>query len=73
VSFTDDYSRSAVIQILSNKNQVQDALEAFVNTMETQFDRKVKAIQSDRGGEFWNKEMIEYCKSKGIIHRKTNP
>jgi hypothetical protein len=35
VSFTDDYSRSAVIQLLSNKNQVQDALEAFVNTMET--------------------------------------
>jgi hypothetical protein len=73
VSFTDDYSQSAVIQLLSNKNQLQDALEAFVNMMETQFDRKVKAIQSDRGGEFWNKEMTEYCKSKGIIHRKTNP
>jgi hypothetical protein len=71
VSFTDDYSRSAFIQLLSNKNQVQDALEAFVNTMETQFDKKVKAIQSDRGGEFWNREMTKYCKSKGIIHRKS--
>jgi hypothetical protein len=72
VSFTDDYSRSAVIQLLSDKNQVQDALEAFVNTMETHFDRKVKAIQSDRGGEFWNKEMTDTARAKGSS-TGTNP
>jgi hypothetical protein len=36
------------------------------------FDKKVKAIQIDRGGEFWNKEINSFCRSKGIVHRKTN-
>jgi transposase InsO family protein len=73
VSFIDDYSRCAVIQLLENKNQVKTALSAFVSTMETQFDKKIKTLRSDRGGEFWNKEMQSFCASKGIVHQKTNP
>jgi hypothetical protein len=74
VSFIDDYSWCAVIQLLENKNQVKTALSAFnVSTMETQFDKKVKTLRSDRGGEFWNKEVQSLCASKGIVHQKTNP
>jgi hypothetical protein len=73
VSFIDDYSRCAVIQLLENKNQVKIALSAFVSTMETQFDKKVMTLRSDRGGEFWNKEVQSFCASKGIVHQKTNP
>jgi transposase InsO family protein len=73
VSFIDDYSRCAVIQLLQNKNQVRTALSAFVSTVENQFDTKIKKLRSDRGGEFWNKEIQEFCASKGIVHQKTNP
>jgi transposase InsO family protein len=73
VSFIDDYSRCAVIQLLQNKNQVKTALSAFVSTMENQFDTKIKKLQSDRGGEFWNKDVKEFCANKGIVHQKTNP
>jgi hypothetical protein len=62
-----------VIQLLQHKHQVKAALESFVNRMETRFEKKVKAIQSDRGGEFWNKEIDSFCRTKGIVHRKTNP
>jgi hypothetical protein len=68
----DDYNWCAVIQLLENKNQVKTALSAFVSTMETQFDKKVKKLRSDRGGKFWNKEMQSFCASKEIIHQKTN-
>jgi transposase InsO family protein len=57
----------------SNKNQVKIALSAFVSTMETQFDKTIKTLRSDRGGEFWNKEVQSFCASKGIVHQKTNP
>jgi transposase InsO family protein len=73
VSFIDDYSWCAVIQLLENKNQVKTALSAFVSTMETQFNKKIKTLRSDRGGEFWNQEMQSFCASNGIVHQKTNP
>lgn len=73
VSFTDDYSRCSVLTLLKEKKQVKGAMEAFVTRMETQLDRKVKSFQSDRGGEFWNRETEDFCGEKGIIHRKTNP
>ena len=41
--------------------------------MENQLGRKVKKIQSDRGGEYWNGEVKEFCAQKGIFHQKTNP
>jgi hypothetical protein len=72
VSFIDDHSRCSVIQLLQHKHQVKAALESFVNRMETQFDKKVKAIQSDRGGEFWNKKIDSFCRSKGICNGWTS-
>jgi hypothetical protein len=57
VSFIDDYSRCAAIQLLRSKDQVKKGLAAFVTRMETQFEGRVKKLQSDRGGEYWNKDI----------------
>ena len=32
-----------------------DVLETFINEVETQLDRKVKVVRSDRGGEYYGK------------------
>ncbi|GAQ93484.1 hypothetical protein KFL_015700010 [Klebsormidium nitens] len=73
VTFIDDYSRCGTVQLLKTKDQAKQALEAYVSCVETQLGRKVKKIQSDRGGEYWNSEVTEFCARKGIIHQKTNP
>lgn len=73
VTFIDDYSRCGVVQLLQNKEQARRALEAYVNLVENQLGRKVKRIQSDRGGEYWNGEVKEFCAKTGIFHQKTNP
>ena len=73
VTFIDDYSRCGTVQLLSTKEQAKQALEAYVSCVENQVGRKVKKIQSDRGGEYWNSEVKEFCARKGIIHQKTNP
>jgi hypothetical protein len=72
VSFIDDYSRCAAIQLLRSKDQVKKALAAFVARIETQFEGRVKKLQSDRG-KYWNKDTQAFCEQKGIIHEKTNP
>ncbi|GAQ87846.1 hypothetical protein KFL_003820010 [Klebsormidium nitens] len=73
VTFTDDYSRCSVIQLLKTKDQAKQALRAYVNLVENQLGKKVKKIQSDRGGEYWNGEVKDYCAETGIFHQKTNP
>ncbi|KOG98498.1 integrase catalytic domain-containing protein DI49_2906 [Saccharomyces eubayanus] len=39
-----------------------------IQYVETQFDRKVREINSDRGTEFTNDQIAEYFVSKGIHH-----
>jgi transposase InsO family protein len=58
---------------LRSKDQVKKAMAAFVSRMETQFEGRVKKLQSRRGGKYWNKDIQAFCKQKGIIHQKTNP
>ena len=41
--------------------------------MQTQFGGKIKAIRSDRGGEYISKNVQELLKQHGIIHQKTTP
>ncbi|GAQ92153.1 hypothetical protein KFL_009340020 [Klebsormidium nitens] len=73
VTFIDDYSRCGVVQLLQTKEQARRALEAYVNLVENQLGLKVKRIQSDRGGEYWNGEVKDFCAKTGIYHQKTNP
>ncbi|GAQ83662.1 putative retrotransposon protein [Klebsormidium nitens] len=72
VTFIDDFIRCGVVQLLQNKEQARRALEAYVNLVENQLGLKVKRIQSDRGGEYWNGEVKEFCAKTGIFHQKTN-
>jgi transposase InsO family protein len=44
-----------------------------VNEKENQLGLKVKKFQTDRGGEFLNEEMRDFCQTKGNVHRTTNP
>lgn len=41
--------------------------------IETQFNTRVKSIQSDNGKEFVNGGMTQYLTDRGIIHRLTAP
>ena len=34
--------------------------------MENQIEKKIKALRTDNGGEFWKKEFEDFCKKCGI-------
>ena len=48
------------------------AFKRFKNEVETQLDKKIKVIRSDRGGEY-ESPFKEVCLEYGIIHQTTAP
>lgn len=61
------------VRFIKNKNQALDEFKSFKALIENRHDKKIKALQSDNGGEFINKEFDEYLKSQGIQRRLTTP
>ena len=52
VHFIDAYSRFTWIYPLTLKSQVKDVFTLFQKHVELAFDRKIKCVQSDWGGEY---------------------
>ena len=44
----------------------------YKNEVENQLSRKIKAIRSDRGGEY-EAPFREFCSEHGIIHQTNTP
>jgi fructose/tagatose bisphosphate aldolase len=55
ITFIDDYSRYGYLYLLSEKSQALDAFKNFKAEVETQLGKKVKAVRSDRGGEYYGR------------------
>ena len=72
-TFTDDYSRLAVVIPLAAKSDVPGAVKEIISKWETQTGKSLKAVRTDRGTEYLNSELHKYFRSKGIIHNTTAP
>ena len=71
VTFIDDYSRFTRVYLLRNKDETLDMFLSYKAEVENQFNRKIKRIRSDRGGEYI--PLNDYCEKEGIIHEVTHP
>nr|GFA23802.1 putative ribonuclease H-like domain-containing protein [Tanacetum cinerariifolium] len=58
---------------LEHKDKTYPILKDFINLVENQLNKKVKAIRCDNGTEFKNAHMIGLCGSKGIKREYSNP
>nr|GEX70498.1 putative ribonuclease H-like domain-containing protein [Tanacetum cinerariifolium] len=70
---TDYYSRFCWVFFLEHKDETYPILKDFINLVENQLNKKVKAIRCDNGTKFKNAHMIELCGSKGIKREYSNP
>nr|GEZ74041.1 hypothetical protein [Tanacetum cinerariifolium] len=57
---------------LEHKDATYPILRDFINLVENQLNKKVKAIRCDNGTEFKNAHIIEHCGSKGIKREYSN-
>nr|GEW46245.1 hypothetical protein [Tanacetum cinerariifolium] len=70
---TDDYSRFCWVFFLEHKDETYLIFKNFINLVENQLNKKVKAIRCDTGTKFKNAHMIELCGSKWIKMEYSNP
>jgi transposase InsO family protein len=69
----DDFSRYMWIALLQSKDEAFDAIKRLQKAAEIEKSLKLKALRTDRGGEFNSDEFAEYCERLGIKHFRTAP
>ncbi|GJV61874.1 retrotransposon protein, putative, ty1-copia subclass [Tanacetum coccineum] len=52
ISFTDDFSRYGYVYLLKHKHEVFKTFKVFKNEVENQIEKTIKALRSDRAGEY---------------------
>ncbi|GJT16435.1 retrovirus-related pol polyprotein from transposon TNT 1-94 [Tanacetum coccineum] len=70
-SSSDDYSRYGYVYLLKHKHEVFETFKVFKNEVENQLGKTIKAIRSDRGGEYISQEFKDYLKANGIVQQLT--
>jgi transposase InsO family protein len=71
VSFIDDFSRYVWIYFLKNKSDVESIFLQFQKHVENMLNSKIKAVQSDWGGEY--QRLHNYFQASGISHHISCP
>src|SRR5665213_3518279 len=73
VTFTDDYSRYGYLYLMRHKSETFEKFKEFQHEVELQLGKKVRAIRSDRGGEYLSYEFEDYLRDCGIVSQWTPP
>lgn len=68
----DDYSRVIFIELLKEKGEAAEKLKELIVLKENQMELKLKAVRTNNGGEFTERDLEEWLKEKGIKH-ELNP
>ncbi|GJU89735.1 putative ribonuclease H-like domain-containing protein [Tanacetum coccineum] len=55
-----------------DKDETSGILQNFFRQIENQLNHRVKIIRSDNGIEFKNRDMLEFCRNKGIKQEYSN-
>ncbi|CAH9069840.1 unnamed protein product [Cuscuta europaea] len=73
LTFIDDYSRKTWVYFLKQKSEAFEAFKKFKALIEEESGYSIKAMRSDRGGEFTSKEFNQFCEDNGIRRPMTVP
>ena len=73
VSFVDDFSKFTKIYLIKTKDEVSRLFLKFKVETENQLGKMIKRLKSNRGGEYCDKTLKEFCETNDIIHEFTAP
>ncbi|GKC37563.1 retrotransposon protein, putative, ty1-copia subclass [Tanacetum coccineum] len=73
LTFTDDFSCYSYVYLLKHKHEVFETFKVFKTEVELQLGKKIKALRSDRGGEYLSQEFKDYLSKNGIVQHLTSP
>jgi transposase InsO family protein len=69
----DDHSRYMWLELLTTKDEALEHFKRFRAAVEVESGRRLKAIRTDRGGEFNSGAFVVFCSEHGIKHNTTTP
>jgi transposase InsO family protein len=72
-TFIDNHSKHAVVYFIRSKDMFVKAFNIFLSWAETQTSLKMRALHSDRGGEYMAQCVQDILKQRGIEHHLTMP
>ena len=73
LTFTDDLSRYGNIYLMKHKSKIFEKFKEFQSEVENHRNKKIKFLQSDRGGEYLSYEFGLHLKQCGIVSQLTPP
>ena len=73
ITFIDDKSRWTIAYPMGTKSECFHYFKLFQRSAERQTGRKIKALRSDRGGEYNSNEFRDYLEKNGIAQQLTVP
>lgn len=71
VTFIDDFSKYTEIYLMKRKSDTFDKFKKYILGVQTQFNKKVKTVRSDNGGEYINESFKTFCAERGIACQYT--
>lgn len=71
LTFTDDYSRYSKVYFLKRKNEVIEKFKIYAAEVTNRFEKTIKTIRSDNGGEYTSDSFENLLKTMGIHHQRT--
>lgn len=69
----DDHSRYMWLELLARKDEALACFKKFRAVAELELGRRLKALRTDRGGEFNSGAFVVFCSEHGIKHNTTTP
>ena len=73
ITFTDDYSRYGYVYLMKRKSETFEKFKEFRVEVEDQLGKCIKAIWSDRGGEYLLGDFKDYLTQNEIVSQLTIP
>ncbi len=58
---------------MRHKSESLEKFKEFKNEVESQLGKTIKALRSNRGGEYLNYEFADYLRQFGIVSQLTHP
>jgi transposase InsO family protein len=71
VTFIDDFSRYVWIDFMKAKSETLSKFKEFREKVESKFNKKIRCLRTDNGGEYTSDEFSDYLKNCGIRRQLT--
>ena len=73
ITFIDDYTRKTWVYFMKEKSEALEVFKKFKMQVEKTTGLYIKALRSDRGGEYMSTAFKSYCEEQGIRRFLTAP